>query len=224
MTPVTPWCRDVAGLGNLLPISRAELDRLTVHTIPKGQVLFHAGDVATGFVVVLEGRIDVNLTSVGGRGILLYEVEPGQSCVQTTLGLMADEAYTGEALAVTDLRVVVIPRGLFQRMMDDDPGFRRFVMTAFGRRMQDVTRLLEKVAFESVDSRLAAALLELGRDGTVLATQADLAARIGSAREVISRKLDAFQRAGWVATDRGQVRILNVAALQNVMNVTTSQT
>lgn len=224
MSPTSLWCQQVSGLAEVSGPWRAELDRLAVHHIAKGQVLFHAGDTAQGFVVVLEGRIDVNLTSAGGRGILLYAVEPGQSCVQTTLGLMADDPYSGEALAVTDLRLVMIPRGLFQRMMDDDAGFRHFVMTAFGRRMNDVTRLLEKVAFESVESRLAGALLDLARDGVVLATQSEIAARIGSAREVISRKLDAFQRAGWVATDRGQVRILNATALQDAMNVTTSQT
>lgn len=218
------WCQEIQGLAGLHGPLRSELDHLPVRQIAKGQVLFHAGDMAQGFVVVLQGRIDVNLTSPGGRGILLYAVEPGQSCVQTTLGLMADEAYSGEALAVSDLRLVMIPRGLFQRLMDEDAGFRRFVLTAFGRRMQDVTRLLESVAFESVESRLAAALLDLAAQGVVHATQAELAARIGSAREVISRRLDAFQRKGWVATDRGTVRLLDLQALTEAANVTTSQT
>ena len=220
----THCCREVPGLEALPPKVRAVLDGLAVLSVPKGQVLFRAGDVAQGFVVVLSGRIEVNLTSLGGRGILLYAVEPGQSCVQTTLGLMADDAYSGEAVAVTDLQLVVIPRGMFQRLMDEDAGFRRFVMTAFGRRMQDVTRLLERVAFDSVESRLAAALLELAQDGVVHATQAELAGRIGSAREVISRRLDAFQRSGWVATDRGQVRLLDSEALTEAASVTQSQT
>lgn len=200
------------------------LQDLAIEAVPKGQILFRAGDVAQGFVVVLSGRIEVNLTSASGRGILLYAVAPGQSCVQTTLGLLADEAYSGEAVAVTDLALILIPRGLFLRLMDEDSEFRRFVLTAFGRRMQDVTRLLERVAFDSVESRLAAALLDLATDGVVQATQADLAARIGSAREVISRRLDVFQRAGWVGTDRGVVRILDAGALAALVNVTQSQT
>lgn len=224
MSSDTPWCRSISELAGLSDTARAALNQLQPRLVPKGQVLFRAGDVAQGFVVVLSGRIEVNLTHAGGRGILLYAVEPGQSCVQTTLGLMADDAYSGEALAVTDLQLVMIPRGLFQRLMDTEPGFRRFVLAAFGRRMQDVTRLLERVAFDSIESRLAAALLDLSRDGVVQATQAELASRIGSAREVISRRLDAFQRNGWVETDRGMVRIVNRPALSEAANVTQSQT
>jgi CRP/FNR family transcriptional regulator len=188
--------------------------------VPRGQVLFHPGDLATGFVVVLTGRVEVHLTGPTGREILLYAVEPGQSCVQTTLGLMADEPYTGEAVAATDARVVMIPKALFNALMNDEAGFRTFVLTAFARRMQDVTRLLERVAFGRIESRLAAALLDLARAGVVHATQAELAARIGSAREVVTRRLDAFHRAGWVATDRGIVTILDADALQNAASVT----
>ena len=224
MSSDTPWCRSISELAGLSDPARAALNQLQPRLVPKGQVLFRAGDIAQGFVVVLSGRIEVMLTHPGGRGILLYSVEPGQSCVQTTLGLMADEVYSGEALAVTDLQLVMIPRGLFQRLMDTEPGFRRFVLAAFGRRMQDVTRLLERVACDSVESRLAAALLDLSRDGVVQATQAELASRIGSAREVISRRLDAFQRNGWVETDRGMVRIVNRPALSEAANVTQSQT
>jgi CRP/FNR family transcriptional regulator len=50
----------------------------------------------------------------------------------------------------------------------------------------------------------------------VLATQAELAARIGSAREVVSRRMDAFAREGWIKTDRGEVRILQPLALRQL--------
>ena len=218
------WCNDIAGLCTLDGAVKTQLAALPVQKLQKGQVLFRAGDLAQGFVIVLSGRIEVNLTGPSGRGILLYAVDPGQSCVQTTLGLMAEEAYSGEGLAVSDLQIVVIPSGLFQRLMDAEAGFRRFVLGAFGRRMQDVTRLLEQVAFASIESRLAAALVDLAEAGVVQATQAELAARIGSAREVVTRRLDTFQRAGWVETDRGFVRIVNLAALQIAANVTISQT
>jgi CRP/FNR family transcriptional regulator, anaerobic regulatory protein len=196
-----------ADLG-LDPASSALLAALPRRSLPEGKSLFHPGEAAQAFVVVLSGRIDVSLVGASGREILLYAVEPGQSCIQTTLGLLGDDAYTGEAVTAGPVEAVLIPRALFLRLMDDDAAFRAFVLRAFGRRMADLTRLLEQVAFGRIDQRLAAVLLELAQGDIVSATQADLAARIGSAREVVSRKLEAFAREGMTATERGQVRLL----------------
>jgi CRP/FNR family transcriptional regulator len=195
--------------------SRA-LAALPPRDLPAGTVLFRPGDSAQGFLVVVSGRVEVFLTGATGREILLYAVDPGQSCIQTTLGLIGGEAYTGEAVAAHPLRAVLIPAGLFDRLMQDEPAFRSFVLKSFARRMADVTRLLEQVAFARVEDRLAAALLDLARDGVVHATQAELAARIGTAREVVSRRLEAFHRAGWVETQRGGVRLTDSAALDRI--------
>jgi CRP/FNR family transcriptional regulator, anaerobic regulatory protein len=184
--------------------------------VPGGTILFHAGDPAQDFVIVLSGRIEVYLTGTSGREIMLYAVEPGQSCVQSTLGLMGDEPFTGEALAATDINVVTIPKALFLAMMDADAGFRTFVMQAFAQRMSDITRLLERVAFGRIESRLAAALIALADGAVVHATHADLAARIGTAREVISRRLEAMARAGLVSTDRSLVHLRDLSALQRL--------
>lgn len=200
----------------LSPASQAALAPLPLRRIGRGTVLFRPGDAAQGFVVVLSGRIEVRLTAASGREILLYAVEPGESCVQTTLGLMGDEAYTGEATTATDAEVVVIPRPLFLRLIAEDDGFRRFVLRAFGQRMAELTHLLEQVAFGRIEVRLASALLDLAQDEVVDATQAELAARIGSAREVVSRRLEAFERHGWVTVERGHVRLRDLPELKRL--------
>ena len=55
--------------------------------LPRGTAVFHLGEAAKGFAMLLSGRIDVFLVGPNGRDILLYAVAPGQSCVRTTLGL-----------------------------------------------------------------------------------------------------------------------------------------
>lgn len=196
--------------------TRAELARLPERTLPRGSVLFRAGETAGVFPVVLSGRIEVHLTGPSGREILLYAVEPGESCVQTTLGLLGDEPYGGEAVVAAPSRLVLVPRPVFLRLMDGDAAFRRFVLRSFGRRMAEVTRLLEKVAFGRVETRLAQALLQLAEGDRVAATQTELAARIGSAREVVSRRLDAWTRSGVVTTDRGVVRLIDTPLLRQL--------
>lgn len=205
-----------SALSSLSTAAKASLAALPQLALPKNSALFHPGDAAQGFVIVLSGRIEVMLTGPSGREILLYGVEPGQSCIQTTLGLLGDEAYTGAARTVTDAKLVLIPKPLFLQLMHDDASFRSFVLRAFGTRMADLTRVLEQVAFGRIEARLAALLLDRAVDGRITATQAELAARIGSAREVVSRKLDAFVRAGWIETERGQVVVKDAAALQRV--------
>ena len=202
-----------AQLPDLPPDARAALAALRPMELPRGHVIFRPGDPAQGFALILSGRIDVFLTGPTGREILLYAVEPGQSCIQTTLGLLGGDDYTGEAIAATEVNAVLIPRGLFLSLMDSAPAFRAFVFRAFAQRMQTMMHVLEKVAFQRVESRLAQALLDLARQGSVAATHADLATRIGSAREVVSRRLESFARRGWVETDRGTVRLTDPAAL-----------
>lgn len=207
------WINDIGPLGTE---ARAQLAALPQAHLPRGITFFAPGSRAQGFPVVLSGRVEVWLTNAAGREILLYAVEPGQSCIQTTLGLMGNEPYTATATTMTDVQAVVIPRPLFLRLMESDAAFRGFVLRVFGQRMTDLTRLLEQVAFSSVEARLAVTLLKLAKDGMVQATQADLAARIGTAREVVSRKLEALAREGWLETGRGTVRILNPAALERL--------
>jgi CRP/FNR family transcriptional regulator len=201
-------------LGDLRADTRAELEGLQSRILPRGLDLFSSGDRAHSFPMVLSGRIEVCLTGPSGREILLYAVEAGQSCIQTTLGLLGDEPYSGTAATVTETEVVRIAKPMFLRMMDSDPAFRAFVLRSFGQRMADLTRLLEAVAFGRIDERLAQVLLALAEGEVVRATQSEIAARIGSAREVVSRKLDAFAKAGWVVRDRGEVHLRDVTALR----------
>lgn len=203
-----------------LPVpARDRLTRLLPMTLPKGHSVFRAGDAAQGFALVLQGRIDVFLTGPGGRDILLYSVAPGQSCVQTTLGLLGSEPYSGDAIAATDCTLVLIRKPLFLTLMDSVPDFRSYVFSAFARRIQDVTHLLEQVAFQRIEIRLAAALLALAKGDAVDCTHADLASRIGSAREVVSRQLDGFARRGWLSTDRGHVHLHDIPALQQLAEI-----
>lgn len=207
------------GLQGLSSRHRDMIAALPCRTLPRGTVLFHPGDRPQGFVLVISGRIEVYLTGPGGREVLLYAVEPGQSCVQTTLGLLGEVDYSGEAITATPSEVVLIPRGLFLTLMDEDAAFRGYVFNAFATRMQSMMHLLEMLAFRRIESRLATALLDrmaLSGNATVQATHHELATQIGSVREVVSRRLEAFCRAGMVSTDRGSVTLIDQNALRRL--------
>lgn len=194
----------------------ARLDGLVPLALPADTVIFRPGDAAQGYAVVLSGGVDVWLTGASGRELLLYSVVPGQSCVQTTLGLLAEAVYTAEARSTAETRLVVIPRALFLGLLDQSAPFRTLVFGAFADRMSTMLRLVESVAFTRAECRLAARVLALSAAGPVIATQGELAAQVGTAREVVSRRLDAWARKGWVRTQRGQIDVIDRAALDDL--------
>jgi len=211
------WVKDAPDLATLDAITAAKLNTLVPMEVPAGTVLFSPGDAVKGYVIVLQGRVSVSLTGVSGREMLLYAVTPGQSCIQSTLGLMGGEDYTAEAVADEDSRVVLMPKALFLQLLDDSPSFRTLVFAAFAGRMQTMMHLLEKIAFQRVECRLAAHLLDRAAPcGQLTATHQELATAVGSAREVISRRLDAWSRRGWVKTTRGKVEITDPEALKTL--------
>lgn len=200
--------------------TRLKLERLPRSTLQPGSVLFRPGDEALGFVLVHSGRVGVYLTGRSGREILLYTVEPGETCVQTTLGILGGQHYTGEAIAETAVEMVVVPRPLFMELMEGSPAFRRFVFRAFADRMADVTRVLEQVAFVRIEQRLAGLLLQRADEGDVVSlTHQQIATAIGSAREVVSRRLETLQSKGLVTMDRGAIRIADRGGLRRIAEI-----
>ncbi len=211
------WVEDAPDLATLDAITATRLNSLTPMDVPTGTVLFSPGDAVKGYVIMLQGRVSVSLTGASGREMLLYAVTRGQSCIQSTLGLMGGEDYTAEAITEEDSRVVLLPKPLFLRLLDDSPSFRTLVFAAFAGRMQTMMHLLERIAFQRVECRLAAHLLDRAQPcGQLTATHQELATAVGSAREVISRRLDAWSRHGWVKTTRGKVQITDMDALKSL--------
>ncbi|MEZ5740959.1 MAG: Crp/Fnr family transcriptional regulator [Burkholderiaceae bacterium] len=186
-------------------------------TLAAGSRVFGPGSAPRHFLLLLEGSIRVQQVSEGGREIVLYRVSAGESCALTTACLMAYEDYQAEAIVEEPSRAVAIPRALFDELIAQSAGFRRFVFTAFSKRVTELFRVIAEVAFERIDIRLAHRLLDLAGEGDTLAiTHQQLASELGSAREVISRQLAEFQRRGWLEASRGALRFRDKPALRTL--------
>ncbi|MEM8648081.1 MAG: Crp/Fnr family transcriptional regulator [Pseudomonadota bacterium] len=208
------WLDSSPLMRNMDEAALARLAQLHPLTLPDDQVLFRPGDAVQGYVIVLDGRVDVGLSGVNGREMLLYSVTPGQSCIQSTLGLLGGEDYSAEARTRGETRLVLLPKPAFLELLDRSDTFRALVMRAFSDRMQMLMQLLEKVTFQRAEHRLAERLLVLDQGDEIAITQGDLAREIGTAREVVSRRLEAWAKKGWVETGRGRLRVLDRIALQ----------
>jgi CRP/FNR family transcriptional regulator, anaerobic regulatory protein len=211
------WTARVPALAELEPETRRDLESgAAIVRLAAASRLFSVGEPCRNFAIVLDGRVRVQLTAESGREVKLYDVEPGGTCILTTSCLLGGNDYAAEALAEGAVELAAIPRGLFERAMERSAAFRRFVLAGFGERLGDLMRTFEAMAFERVGPRLARLLLARAKDGAIEATHQALAAELGSAREVVSRNLKNFERRGWVALERGHVRLLDAARLESL--------
>lgn len=209
------WIDRFKGLSSLsADLREALVARSTVVRVPAGRVIFGPGKSPDNLLLLLEGTVRVSQTSESGREIVLYRVEAGQSCVLTTACLMAHEDYAAEGIAETDVEAVAIPRSVFDDLIVRSADFRTFVFTAYSRRITDLFRVIDEVAFGRIDVRLGQRLASMAASTPeIKVTHQQLATELGTAREVVSRQLQEFQRRGWIALSRGTVTVQSRDAL-----------
>ena len=181
---------------------------------PAGGVLFDANQPCRGFPLVLEGSVRVAKTAPNGREILLYRVEPGQSCILSGGCLLGHSDYSATAVAETEVELLSIPPARFNELMLQFEPFRRYVFGMYGERLSEVMELVEEVAFRQLDTRLAQLLIRRGP--VIEGTHQSVADELGSVREIVSRLLRGFEQRGWVRLERERITVLEPKALSSM--------
>lgn len=212
------WTAAFDGLHDIEADHQELLERASrVVALPSGSRIYGPGQAPESFLLLLEGTVRVQQVSESGRELVLYRVSAGESCALTTACLMSHDDYLAEAVAETPVRAVAVPRDVFNDLVTRSTAFRRFVLQAFSSRMVDLFRIIDDIAFQRLDIRLAQKLIELAHgETTISTTQQQLAAELGTAREVVSRVLGELARRGAIALGRGSIQILNRGALDRL--------
>ncbi|SMY07544.1 Crp/Fnr family transcriptional regulator [Flavimaricola marinus] len=213
--PETAWIERFAGLSRLSKETKETLvSRSTIIEAPAQSLIFGPGKSPENMLFLLDGTVRVQQVSDTGREIVLYRIHAGESCVLTTACLLAFEDYSAEGIAETPIKAAAVPRAVFDDLVAQSQSFRNFVFAAFAKRITGLFQMIDEVAFQRIDMRLAQKLVELS-DGadTVATTHQKLSVELGTAREVISRQLQEFQRRGWINQSRGRVDILEPESL-----------
>lgn len=210
------WIERFPDLAALPAADRALLtERAQPVALPAGATVFAPGVPAQSFLLVLDGTIRVQQVGPSGREIVLYRVTGGETCIMTTACLLSEEAYAAEGITETAVEAVAIPRAAFEEAIARSPGFRRLVFSGYSHRIADLMHVVEEVAFERLDKRLAQRLLaRSGADRSVAATHQELAAELGTAREVVGRLLKELERRGWVRLARGRIELADPESLR----------
>ena len=218
MTNDDQWVERFPGLSRLEPqIKAILLKQSAIISVPGGTTIFGPGNSPENMLFLLDGTVRVQQVSETGHEIVLYRIHAGQSCVLTTACLLAYEDYSAEGITETDVRAVAVPRAVFDDLVARSKLFRDFVFAAFSKRITDLFLMIDEVAFQRLDVRLADKLIELSDGhGVIETTHQKLSVELGTAREVISRQLQEFQRRGWIEQARGRVSVLDKVQLKKL--------
>ncbi len=202
-------------------LAPAEIHALAERAIEKrfaaGEMLFQEGEECAGLFVLGQGSVKIFKTSASGREIMLA-VEAAPSSV-AEVPLFDGGPYPASVIALSEVAAFLISKKDFQQVCRQHPEVALKVLAVTGRRLRHLVSLVESVTFGSVRQRLARALLEFGDEagGTSFAlpvTHQELALRLGTVREVVSRNLGRFQAEGLVRLHGREIEVLDRPGLE----------
>lgn len=190
--------------------------------LDKGQILFTEGEPAEAMYVIRSGKVKICKLSPDGREQVLRIVGPGECFNEVPV--FDDGPNPANAEALEPAAVWGFRRSEMRRLVTEYPAIAIGFLKVFAGKLRYFTRKVEDLSFRSVTSRVAKLLLEIaeedGRGGLRLTqqfTQQEMAAVVGTAREMIGRAFKALEREGAIRLDRHRVVILSRAALTRML-------
>ncbi len=220
LTTLSPLAARVAGaFPELCDAPASTLERIARHGIYRkvqtGTVMFSEHTPCGGFPLVLAGSVRVVQRYANGRELQLYRIKAGESCLLSGTCLLGKTDYSASGIAEDKLELLVIPAVEFQSLIAEDEVFRTYVFSLYGERLATLLNLVEAIAYQKLDQRLAALLLAhaQGESTTIRATHQALADELGSVREIVTRLLRSFEDRGWVELGREKIVVRDTDAI-----------
>ena len=186
-----------------------------------GQVIFLKGDPCQGLFIVLRGRVRTVTTSVEGREQVLKVFGPGRTF--SDIPVFDNGPLPADAVAVTESTIAVIRQRHLLDLLRRHPDACIDVIRLFASRLRAYKGVIEDMSLRDVVARVARLLLDSARGRATLVedspslrlryTQHEIAAMVGSVREVVQRALKTLEHAGLIEMARGKIRVIDVDAL-----------
>lgn len=195
-----------------------------VRTFSAKSRLFQREEARSYGMFLLSGRARISQIGEDGSERVVNKLLPGEICALLVLSGLSGRDYPAMIEAETEAVALFVSKRSFLRWVQEYEPIRSAV---FGSLLEGMMRMGEQMQARQskpLNIRLAEALLGFTSEQQPLLrmTHGALAAEIGTAREVVSRALQRFQRQGWVETGRGWVRITRRKELRSYL-VTRSQ-
>lgn len=191
------------------------IEHMHTHTYLAGRVIVLAGEPSRAVYLVSEGEVRIQRSSPDGREYVLHALGPGQ-CFNLSSAL--DGGYNlATVTALTDTIVYAVPIDVFRQIVREHPELSMALLEYLAHQVRRLCDAVEDLALYTVRTRLARCLLSPA-DGDAPSvkywTQGELAAHIGTVRDVVGRTLRTFSREGLIRRERGRVVVTDPAGLR----------
>lgn len=206
------------------PLSDRELEqvspRIRERTLRKSEVLFSEGEEFQALFYVCSGRVKIVKISPDGKEQILRIIGAGETFNEVPVFDGGPNPSTAQALE--DSVLLSISRESMQDLVARYPAVAAAVIQTFAEKLRYLTRMVEDFSFRSVTARLAKHLLEAAAPGSpespgARLTQQEMAAMVGTAREVVSRALKTLEARGAIRMDRNRILIADAEALRELL-------
>ena len=182
--------------------------------IAAGKDVFVEGDHAEAIALLISGVVRVYKIGETGREITLYRFGNGESCILTANAILSRKSFPAIATVERDAEAIMIPADTFRDWVKRHDLWREFVFDLLSDRLSTVMTVVDEVVFQRMDRRVASLLLTKSKiQHPIQITHQEIAAELGSSREVISRILEDFSQRGIVESGRGTIEILDAEEL-----------
>ncbi len=184
--------------------------------IPIGHDIFITGDRVDGIALLISGVVRVYKIGETGREITLYRFGLGQSCILSANAILSQKSFPAVATVEEDAEAVIIPAGVFRAWVNQYVLWREFVFELLSERLSTVMAVVDEVVFKRMDRRVASFLVTRAKiQNPMQITHQEIAAELGSSREVISRILEDFSREELIESGRGTIEVVDAEGLDS---------
>jgi CRP-like cAMP-binding protein len=211
-------------LDALDPENRREiLSRARVVRVHKGQTLLSFGEHSANVFIVTDGRLEVLLYSALGREVSFRDLGPGELLGE--LSAIDGEDRSVTIVATSEVRLLAISRADFMAVLRSSPQAAEWMLRRLTGRVRGLTEKVFELAAFNVQTRLHCELLRLARASSSIGcceidpapTHRELANRIGTHREAITRELKMLSDSKIIRSGRRRMEVLNLDKLEHLV-------
>ena len=200
-------------------LDEATLSRLADSAVWKvhqpNAVVFWEGDVESNLFYLQYGSLKAIKTAPDGREQVLRFIHEGE--VFNEIGVLAKKPNPATAVALEESGIWLIPRHVLEAIVLEHPQTAMQIIENMADKVIDLVVLAADLSLKSVEARFANLLLEQVEGDAIerrrWTNQTELAARVGTVPDVLSRVIRELTKAGLIEMDKQQIRILNRAGL-----------